>query len=164
MYSANKVCQRIKTTLEAYDAGGGVKPFEDKVHNHFGGESNIDLNFILQQVGHIYIFWEGDDFELEAGHTIKGRIYLQFLIIEQTLGAAATKYDYPSDTFRAYIASGQWRQLGIPTDYPNDNYEVFMLTGTRVTRDADARGNPTDKSLIQFRGYIDFHQDDLSGP
>ena len=160
-FSANKICNRIKTTLEAYDAGGGVKPFENKCHNHFGEEIG-DLRLKLQQSTHIYIFFAGEDYEVEANETMSGILFIEMWIVDQIIGVDPTKSDFQADNMRAYLTSESWKDLGIPTDYPDMDFEPFFLDSVRPAILTDDKGNPTGNMVSVFRGHLNFANKDLT--
>jgi len=140
IFSENKILNRIVTHLNA----NGFT-----AHNKFGEETNLDK--ALQQVGNIYCFFEGADYEVESNEAMYGTITLQFWVVDQAMAAAADKSDYTADLFRAYVASGSWKDFGIPTDYPNEHFEVFFLESERTSIDPD-----TFNKITIFRGSINF--------
>ena len=140
IWSENKILNRIVTTLNA--AGFTA-------HNKFGDEISLDV--ILQQINNIYCFMEGCDYTAESNETIRGLIFFQFWVIDQALGASATKEDYTADTFRSYLASLYWKSLGITTDYPNNDFEPFILESERTLIHEE-----TKNKITIFRGSIGF--------
>lgn len=152
IFSANKIINRVVTYLNANSF---------VAHNHWGDETT-QFDQILQQVNHIYVFYDGWNPKIESNGSIRGRIFFQFWVIDQTMGTSSTKSDYAADLFRAEICSGSWKDFGIPTDYPNDNFEVFFLESETYMTIMDEKNNPTGRSIAIFKGYIDFHKSGLS--
>lgn len=163
-WSANKICNRIVTTLVAYDKGGGSYPFKDKTHNHFADvKENYDVfEYLLHEAGHIFVFYTGQDTSVVANNMITGSIYLEFWVIDQVVGVSGTKEDFQADELRAYLTSASWRSLGITTDYASNNFRHFMLESERVAQLLDSKGNPSGKIVTIFRGRLDYDNTELS--
>lgn len=154
-FSVNKIINRIIITLDAYDSGGGTYPFKDKCHNHFGNStSNIDQ--LLRQNEHIYIFYGGENPRPLANKMMEDRLWLEFWVVDQIMGVDSTKSDFQADKLRLYLMSGGWRNLGIETDYGSMNPRPFIVDEISPTLWLDERGNPTGYMIAIFRGYVDF--------
>lgn len=139
-FHENKLLNRIVTHLNE----NGFK-----AHNKFGEETNLDK--ALQQIGHVYCFFEAEDYVPQTSQTQYGKIFLQFWTIDQAFGIAAIKDDFVADKLRDYINSDSWKNFDISTDYPTMDFEVFMLESGRNFIHAD-----TNNKITIFRGSIKF--------
>ena len=151
MFSANEAINTIVTHLNA----NGFT-----AHNHFGWETS-DFDKLLQQVGHIYVFYKRHSATPESCGSTRNILYIDFWMIDQVMGANSTKNDYLIDTFRAYIGSGTWKDLGLCTQYPNDNFEKFDIEDEycQVIYETDEKGKTvlTGKTIGIFLTSIKFH-------
>lgn len=157
-FSVNKVINRVITTLNAYDAGGGSYPFLNKCHNHFGDETG-NFDEILRQNGHIYIFYGNEEYENPlTNYQNRAKLYIEFWIIDLVKGVSSTKEDFQADNLKAYLLSSStgWRDLGIPTDYATMQPSPYFVESVRPVLLLDEKGEPTGYLLTVFNGYIRF--------
>ena len=155
-FSVNNVINTIITKIQTYDIGVGDFPFKNKCHNHFGSEAG-NLDKLLKQNEHIYIFYGNEDHEWLTNNETEGDLHIEFWIIDQYVGVDATKSDYQADHMRAYLLSGAWRYLGLDVAYSSMNPKPYRVTNINPVMLLDDDGNPTGYMLTVFKGYVTFY-------
>lgn len=162
-FTVNKVINRIITTLHAvstitHEGTPIATPFNNKCHNHFGDEAGT-FEEILQQDGHIYIFYGNEEYENpQTTHRNEGNLFLEFWVIDNVTGRSSTETAFQADVLRNYLMSNTtgWRTLGVETDYASLNVSPFFVQSVRPVLLLDDDGNPTGYLLTVFSGYFRF--------
>lgn len=151
-YNANILC---KTIADYLVNTAGLRAFNElgRVLEDLDPEKGKALT---EDAG-VYVLYNGCDPEPETGQTIKGKILITFVVVDQMIATAADKNFYTADILRQYIAGGPqaWQHFGLDTVYPALNFKPFFLTSERVLRFLD-----TGVTWTRFDGYFDYYQSD----
>lgn len=137
IFSENELLNQVVTTL---NTAGFVS------HNKFGNETNLDN--ALKQIGHIYCFMEGADYDAQTFEAMAVELFLQFWTIDQSIATLSTKADYTSDLLRDYLLSS-WRKFAIDTKYTSLKVDAFRLVSERTQIDIE-----TFNKITIFRGAM----------